>query len=515
VGATPTIWLGEPLREAVEAVETAVRGDGGLIVVTGDVGVGKTTLARALIERLGDSASVASLLYPHVRATELRAVLRDAWVPGAEVETRETFLHAIDMALDAADAGKQSLLLLVDEAQGLTPEALEEIAALLQHAAARPQLSVLLVGQDELASVLAASPLHGRTRLLQRIRTLQEREIQEYVTARRGVSLSLGESREIARATRGVPRLIERLCDNREAARLAAAATTPADTHDDDATGDDRSQPSQTWRRARWVVPAGVGLALAALAAWWVTGVGEREASAPAQVSAPAPAPDSQPGAGGAQSATPEIPPGAVGAVAGPGVTEASPMTGSSTSSASPTPTAPATAVPEPRATTAPRPETPPSTPPAPPQTEKAQAPTAPRADTPVSTPPATPRTEKAQAPTTPGAETTPRAATPPARATTQPRATSPAVDTPRVGTVPDVKRSEPVRPRPAPEARTETAPRTATPPAVVPPPTPRAESQRARPAPEPRRDDAAGRDRGGDDDPGAVIDWLLRERRP
>jgi general secretion pathway protein A len=488
VGAPATIWLGEPLREAVEAVETAVRGEGGLIVVTGDVGVGKTTLARALVERLGDGVIVASLLYPHIRATELRAVLRDAWAPGADVETREAFLHAIDTALDAADAGKQSLLLLVDEAQGLTPEALDEIAALLQHAAARPQLSVLLIGQDELKSVLAASPLHGRIRLLQRIRTLQEREIQEYVTARRGVSLSATESRDIARASRGVPRLIERLCDNREAARLAAAATMPADVDEDEPT-DGRSQPAARSRRVWWLVAAGGALAVAGLAAWWVTGPGQREASAPAPVSVPAPAPDvAQPAAPAAEPAAPDVaPPAPVGAVAGPGATEA----------ASPPPTAP-------------RVETPPATPPVTPRAEKTPAPTPPRVETPPS--PSPPRVEKppaapAEKPVV-STPTPPRPETPP-RATTQPRA----VETPRVA--PEPKRVEPVRPRPVPEARTETAPTAPrpAPPAIV-APAPRPESQRARPAPEPRRDDAAQRDRAGDDDPGAVIDWLLRERR-
>jgi type II secretory pathway predicted ATPase ExeA len=516
VGAPATIWLGEPLREAVQAVETAVRGEGGLIVVTGDVGVGKTTLARALLERLGDTAIVASLLYPHVRAAELRAVLRDAWAAGADVETREAFFKAIDTALDAADTGKQSLVLLVDEAQGLTPEALDEIAALLHHAAARPQLSVLLIGQEELESVLGASPLQGQIRLHQRIRTLAEREIQDYVTARRGVSLTAAESREIARASRGVPRLIERLCDNREAARLAATARTrPASEDDDEATTDGGAHPASMWRRARWIVPAGVGLAVAGLAVWWVAGLPQRDASAPAQVSAPAPTAESQPAAG-TGSATSEVAPAAVGALAGPGAPETSLPTGSSTGAA--------TAVPAPPAV-APRAETATTVRPAVPPTETAQAPTAPRRDTPAggtsATPrvetgpgstPATLRTENAPATPADSAPATPRPAMPPARATTQPRTTT-KPETPRATAVPEVKQAEPVRPRPTPEARPEAAPRTVAPPAVVPPAS-RAESPRPRTAPEPRRNDAGTRDRGDDDDPGAVIDWLLRERR-
>lgn len=216
-------WLGERQRETLDALEQAVLGGGGLLVLTGEVGVGKTVIANALVARLGDRARVARLPYPRVDARQVFEALSAGFGLDAGDDERSSLLAGITRVLEDSGRDGTAVLVVVDEAQHLPPEALAELAR-LPDVATRPdtaRLSVLLVGPDELRRTLAEHPADlGRlVRLARRLPRLAPDDVREYAGERLALAgpdapaFSAGALRAIADISGGVPRVIDTLCD--------------------------------------------------------------------------------------------------------------------------------------------------------------------------------------------------------------------------------------------------------------------------------------------------------------
>ena len=212
-------------REALAHLLYGVGEGGGFVQLTGEVGTGKTTLCRALLEQLPEHVDVALILNPKLTALELIATLCDELrVPyPAGTGSIKALTDALNRYLLQAHANGRRTVLLIDEAQNLSPEVLEQVRLLTNLETAREKLlQVILIGQPELRTLLARDDLR---QLAQRITAryhlepMNRAETEAYVAHRLQVSgatarlFSRGALDAVHRLSGGVPRLINVLAD--------------------------------------------------------------------------------------------------------------------------------------------------------------------------------------------------------------------------------------------------------------------------------------------------------------
>ncbi|UXI00966.1 ExeA family protein [Photobacterium sp. TY1-4] len=218
------LYLSERHREALTHMLASLSGGGGFGLLTGEVGTGKTTVLRALVARLPQETQVAMVLNPALSAQELLATICDEL--GVDYPQDASYKVLTDCIyrhlLANHSAGKQTLL-LVDEAQHLMPDVLEQLRLLTNlETDSIKLLKVVLVGQPELQQLLQQERLR---QLAQRITSryhllpLTDSEVEEYIHYRLQAVECLhkvfepAQTRQIARATGGIPRLINLVCD--------------------------------------------------------------------------------------------------------------------------------------------------------------------------------------------------------------------------------------------------------------------------------------------------------------
>ena len=209
----------------------------GLIVVTGEVGTGKTTILRWMMQRLDRTVLVAYIFNPRLSVTEFYqhvASLLDV----QKWETKPELLVAFGQALESRHSRGLRTVLIIDEAQGLSPGVLEEIRLLSNFESnTAKQLQIVLTGQPELRDVLNNPDLRQlkqRVALRCVIKPLPNvEETDRYITSRLLVSgaartdLFSSEAIDyIYRCTEGIPRNINNICDNALLAGYAAGELT-------------------------------------------------------------------------------------------------------------------------------------------------------------------------------------------------------------------------------------------------------------------------------------------------
>lgn len=195
---------------------------GGLSLVTGDVGCGKTMLARALAERLADTSHAVSVLAsPRLTATQLLLAVGEATGMEKPPRAKHTLVRALGDHLAAVHATGRRPTLLVDEAQLVPAALLEEIRLLTNYEGrADKHLHVVLLGQPELRDRVARSPqIDQRISLRFQLQPLEAAEVGAYVAHRLKVAGMDGRRRPfddgalaaLAERTGGVPRLVNNL----------------------------------------------------------------------------------------------------------------------------------------------------------------------------------------------------------------------------------------------------------------------------------------------------------------
>jgi general secretion pathway protein A len=226
------LYLSASHDEAIRQILQAIRRKEAFIVLTGDIGTGKTTLCRALLERFDDTTFTSLILNPFLSADELlREILLDFGVVSrdsvrngraATATTHElaSTLHDFLGTLAPLQAGG---VLIIDEAQHLSPAVLEQIRILSNLEKNQSRLQVILVGQLNLLDVLAAADLRQldqRISLRAVLRPLTREETHAYIphrlTVARGASSVAFDAAAIDRVhamTGGVPRVVNLLCD--------------------------------------------------------------------------------------------------------------------------------------------------------------------------------------------------------------------------------------------------------------------------------------------------------------
>ncbi|MBI2345920.1 MAG: AAA family ATPase [Deltaproteobacteria bacterium] len=261
-------FMTKQYEAALDTLLFAIRERLGFMVLTGEVGTGKTTLSRELLNRLDESVATAMLVNPLLSVPELlQAINRDFGNP-VRILSPQRQIESLNKFLLKLHAARHTALVIVDESQNLSFEALEMIRMLSNLETDKAKLlQILLVGQPELDKKLAG---HALRQLRQRIVTrsslqpLQFLEMVRYITHRltlaggKGrVYIEPGAYRLLYRRTDGIPRLINMLCDR--ALTAAYVLDTPIITKGvmrqavRDLQGWSEAPGWQFWKRLRWV----------------------------------------------------------------------------------------------------------------------------------------------------------------------------------------------------------------------------------------------------------------------
>jgi len=212
-------------REAFDHLSYGIATRKGFIELTGEVGCGKTTLCRAVLSELESNVRTALILNPSLSGEQLlRAVLLDF---GLRIERHDRLscIEQLNRFLLQQTAEGNNVVLVIDEAQDLHPEVMEEVR-LLNNLETDQQklLQIVLAGQPELRERLARPELRQlRQRILVRCRveSLSEAETSAYIHHRLAVAGAGEELRFdrkaislVYRHSRGIPRVINAVCDN-------------------------------------------------------------------------------------------------------------------------------------------------------------------------------------------------------------------------------------------------------------------------------------------------------------
>jgi len=225
---------------ALELVEYAIGRREGFVAVTGETGTGKTAFCRAILDRLDRAVFTALVLNPSIPENELLAgVLQEFGIVSREHVTSgrlaavapQQLIDVLTEFLIALQGLGAQALLVVDEAQSVSPALLEQLRILSNIETGRQKLmQVLLVGQPRLRATLRRSGMRQfeqRISLTCELKPLNREETSAYVRHRLAMAggpdsvFSTGALGRVYGCTRGVPRLVNALC---ERALLAASA---------------------------------------------------------------------------------------------------------------------------------------------------------------------------------------------------------------------------------------------------------------------------------------------------
>ncbi len=220
------LFMSERHREALAHLLYGV-GGGGFVLLTGEIGAGKTTVCRCFLEQIPRRCNVAYIFNPKLSTGELLQSICDEFripLPEGSEASLKAHVDALNQFLLKTHAVGQNNVLIIDEAQNLSPEVLEQLRLLTNlETNERKLLQIILIGQPELRQMLAQPELE---QLAQRViaryhlDALSEEETAQYIQHRletaglkRGSLFERKALKRIHELTRGVPRRINLLCD--------------------------------------------------------------------------------------------------------------------------------------------------------------------------------------------------------------------------------------------------------------------------------------------------------------
>lgn len=212
-------------EEAFISLLCGIKRRKGFMVLTGAIGAGKTTLYRMLLNRLGSEVKSALIINPSLSPTQLLQTIIEDFEIQVEKKNRKGYFDALNRFLmEVGNRGETSILIL-DEAQDLKPSTLEQIRLLSNFETNKKKLlQIILVGQPELRDLLAKpsmAQIRQRITVSTHLDPLNREETAKYIAHRievaGGRGMMIFDSAtvdEIFRYSKGVPRLINILCDN-------------------------------------------------------------------------------------------------------------------------------------------------------------------------------------------------------------------------------------------------------------------------------------------------------------
>ncbi len=218
------LYLGEAHREGLATLVYGVQSGKGFVLLTGEVGTGKTTLLHALLAQLDSTTASAFIFNPKLSPMDFFEMLFQEYGIDRKCRGKAEYLMALNEFLIERLANDEQTLLIIDEAQNLSPEMLEEIRLLSNLETPTSKLiQIILVGQPELNELLSRDELRQlrqRIGLRHHLRPFNEREMRDYVGERLAKAGYTGKAlfkrsalRELFSSSRGIPRIINNICD--------------------------------------------------------------------------------------------------------------------------------------------------------------------------------------------------------------------------------------------------------------------------------------------------------------
>jgi general secretion pathway protein A len=218
-------FLSQSHKEALSHLLYGVSQRKGIIVITGEIGAGKTTLCRAFLNQLNHTTRTAFILNPYFSDVQLlEAIVNDFGIK-MRTKTRLSMIWELNKFLLHESQQGNNVALIIDEAQNLKPQALEQVRLLSNLETEKDKLlQIILVGQPELKRKLKLRQLRQlqqRIAIRYHIPPLEKRDITHYIYHRLGVAANNGNRihftddaiQKISDFSRGVPRLINIVCD--------------------------------------------------------------------------------------------------------------------------------------------------------------------------------------------------------------------------------------------------------------------------------------------------------------
>ena len=216
---------GNKHKEALNSLLYAISQRKGFIVITGEIGSGKTTVSRALINKLDKNTEVALITNTHLNAKDLlMTLLEDLEIEFQPGFSKSKLLSCLNDYLLAQAHRGQNVVLIIDEAQNLKPAVLEEVRMLSNLETEIDKLiQIVLIGQPELKQKLGLArleQLRQRVAIYFHLSPLSFEEMQEYVLHRLKVASQSNREyftpealRLVYQFSKGVPRLVNQICD--------------------------------------------------------------------------------------------------------------------------------------------------------------------------------------------------------------------------------------------------------------------------------------------------------------
>ena len=279
------LFMSERHREALAHLLYGLGGGGGFVLLTGEIGTGKTTVCRCFLEQIPANCNVAYIFNPKLTVTELLQSICDEFhvtVPQKYQlpPTVKDYLDPLNAFLLRAHGAGQNNVLIIDEAQNLSAEVLEQLRLLTNlETSERKLLQIILIGQPELRTMLQRPELEQLAeRVIARyhLGALTQIETAQYIQHRLEVSglthaLPFGQQalKRIHLRARGIPRRINLLCDRALLGAFAAGQVSVSRALVDQAADEVFVRPLRApslWRRHLALVGL-IGLSIATGAA--------------------------------------------------------------------------------------------------------------------------------------------------------------------------------------------------------------------------------------------------------
>ena len=219
------LYVGEQHQEALAHLIYGIYERKGFMVLTGEVGTGKTTLINTLLERLNHSVKTAFIFNPNLTLRDLFISIKNEFGLKSGFKTKADFLNILNHFLIERLKRKENAVIIIDEAQNLQPGILEEIRLLLNLETSKDKLlQVILSGQPELDHKLNLPQLRQlkqRISMRYHLYPLEKKETNDYIKERMRIAGCRDHSiftdkaiSEIYKFSKGVPRLINIISDN-------------------------------------------------------------------------------------------------------------------------------------------------------------------------------------------------------------------------------------------------------------------------------------------------------------
>ncbi len=212
--------------EALNSLIYAISERKGFVVITGEIGAGKTTVCRTLLNKLDARTKVATIINTHLSPKDLICAILDEFEVEYKSSNKQKILRILNEYLIKQLADDVNVVLIIDEAQNLTPAALEEVRMLSNLETEKEKLiQIILMGQPQLRAKLDNPKLEQfkqRIAVYYHLNALNRQETHEYISYRLSLVRENGDKCVFAPGaidmiyehSRGIPRIINLVCDS-------------------------------------------------------------------------------------------------------------------------------------------------------------------------------------------------------------------------------------------------------------------------------------------------------------